>query len=445
MSIGGYGGGTAGENGNVDPYACLMPERECEVTDRYRERIRKRATHARELPGYRPVTRSDLKAAGVTRARIRKFFVNAEHGVFVHVDTLLPEMTATGYRRERRIPAVLLVRAHLLRRVERTATGFAAGLQYGMTHFVEEESLEFLVPNGADTTSAPPHVRLTRTRKLETYRRAALSLDPTCPDHRATDPAPTLARMLMATAEADADRSRRWRIPDLITVRLHLTPTFIRSVQVSDHFHQAWGAVAVGSAGPLVAAGLSAETAAAVLGFTDVGAESPPETLLRLVVGDLAPGLRSQIPVFRENGKLLTTVDLGWEEHGIYLFYDGAHHLQKEQRDHDSEVFAVLQHRGDTVFRVTAGNLKDADKVLELRGGSGRRLTGWVDLTRGLTRGLPSPPPSVRVQCPGVLSGERHSFDTIPGRHAQLQGACPSGGEHLYWVARRALPVSPPG
>lgn len=85
-------------------------------------------------------------------------------------------------------------------------------------------------------------------------------------------------------------------------------------------------------------------------------------------VGDLAPGLRSQIPVFRENGKLLTTVDLGWEEHRVYLFYDGAHHLQKEQRDHDSEVFAVLQHRGDTVFRVTAGNLKDADKVLELRG-----------------------------------------------------------------------------
>lgn len=56
--------------------------------------------------------------------------------------------------------------------------------------------------------------------------------------------------------------------------------------------------------------------AASVLGSTDVGAESLQETLLRLAVNDLAPGLRSQIPVFKEDGKLLTVSDLGWGERG---------------------------------------------------------------------------------------------------------------------------------
>lgn len=87
--------------------------------------------------------------------------------------------------------------------------------------------------------------------------------------------------------------------------------------------------------------------------------------------------------MFRESGALLTVVDLGWAEHRVFLFYDGAHHLQKEQRDHDSEVFALLQRNGGRVFRVTAGNLKDADKVTELR--------GWVREAL-LERGAPCPP-----------------------------------------------------
>lgn len=85
------------------------------------------------------------------------------------------------------------------------------------------------------------------------------------------------------------------------------------------------------------------------------------------VPADLAPGRRSQIPVFRENGTLLTSADLGWEDRRVFLFYDGEHHLAKDQRDHDSEVLTVLQEDGGRVFRVTAGNLQDADQVREPR------------------------------------------------------------------------------
>lgn len=389
MSIGGYGGeagdngrdsgkGTAGNgaagNGAVGSdgigVALLPLQPRCRPTEWYLQRVRKRrrvVDHS-HLPDNRPMTRAQLLADGITPARIRKFFTTVEWGMHVHVDSLLTERTDSGHVRSRRIAAATLVRAHLATRPGRIATGFAAGPFYGMRYFVDEEILEFLVPNGAEIRGAPPHLRLTRSRQLDAYRNGARSLDPWFRTHLCTDPAVTLARMLLTLIEEDTGRDRHWRIPDLTTLRPHLSPAFIRCVQVSDHFHQAANAEKPGNVEPLVAAGLPAEVAAAVLGATDVGAESPPETLLRLVVEDLAPGLRSQIPVFRENGRLLSSADLGWEERRVYLFYDGAHHLDRVQRDHDSEVLAILQQDGGRVFRVTAGNLQNADRVRELRG-----------------------------------------------------------------------------
>ncbi|WP_315149042.1 hypothetical protein [Corynebacterium variabile] len=43
--------------------------------------------------------------------------------------------------------------------------------------------------------------------------------------------------------------------------------------------------------------------------------------------------------------------------------YDGVHHRQREQRDHDSEVLAALQHGGGRVIRVTAGNLASMAEI----------------------------------------------------------------------------------
>lgn len=99
-----------------------------------------------------------------------------------------------------------------------------------------------------------------------------------------------------------------------------------------------------------------------------MGAESPPETLLRLAVSDLAPGLRSQIPVWKDDGRrLLTSCDLGWEDRRVFLFYDGAHHLQRTQRNHDSKVLAALQRNGGRVLRPVADDVADAAAVRALR------------------------------------------------------------------------------
>ncbi|MDN6814519.1 MAG: hypothetical protein L0L92_09210, partial [Corynebacterium variabile] len=51
----------------------------------------------------------------------------------------------------------------------------------------------------------------------------------------------------------------------------------------------------------------------------------------------------------------------------VYLFYDGAHHLQRAQRNHDSKVLAALQRNGGRVFRIVAEDLTDLAAVEKLR------------------------------------------------------------------------------
>lgn len=237
-----------------------------------------------------------------------------------------------------------------------------------MRYFVDEELLAFLTSTGTRRTGAPDHVLLHPTRLLDLYRSTAV---PVHKDHRklkCTDVHTTLSHMLESVSVPDASREQRWKVPDLSGIRSHLTQDFIRCVQVSDAFHQSVGNVSPADPRKLrVPGGVDVMVAASVLGSTDVGAESPQETLLRLAVSDLAPGLRSQVPVFKEDGKLLTVTDLGWEERGLHLMYDGVHHQQREQRDHDSEVLAALQHGDGRVFRVTAGNLASVEEIEKLR------------------------------------------------------------------------------
>ncbi|WP_314880632.1 hypothetical protein [Corynebacterium durum] len=99
--------------------------------------------------------------------------------------------------------------------------------------------------------------------------------------------------------------------------------------------------------------------------LSDAGAESPPETILRLIAAPLRPGLTTQIPVFTTGclRKLLTIVDAGWKDIRVGLFYDGEHHLHRNQRDYDSEVWATMRELGWECFRVTQGMLKQPEHL----------------------------------------------------------------------------------
>jgi hypothetical protein len=62
----------------------------------------------------------------------------------------------------------------------------------------------------------------------------------------------------------------------------------------------------------------------AALALTDPKAESPHESLTRLVLKPVLPGLRSQVRVYDRNGRILARLDLGDEELKLGVESDGA-------------------------------------------------------------------------------------------------------------------------
>lgn len=104
--------------------------------------------------------------------------------------------------------------------------------------------------------------------------------------------------------------------------------------------------------------------------LSSAGAQSPPETVLRLIAEQIREGLEVQIPVYTsgafadDGSSLLTVLDSGWSDIRVGLFYDGAHHLQRAQRDYDAKVFIRLRELGWEPLRVTHGLLKNPRELI---------------------------------------------------------------------------------
>lgn len=65
----------------------------------------------------------------------------------------------------------------------------------------------------------------------------------------------------------------------------------------------------------------------ALLDLMDAGAQSPKESELRLLLVDAGfPRPRTQIPVLDDCGRAFAFLDMGWEDVGIAVEYDGDHH-----------------------------------------------------------------------------------------------------------------------
>lgn len=117
-----------------------------------------------------------------------------------------------------------------------------------------------------------------------------------------------------------------------------------------------------------------------IASLSDVGADSPPETSLRLLASLVLPTAVTQIQI-DEGGQLLTYVDVGDPGLKIALFYEGDQHLWRGQRDRDSRVWAVMQDQGWWVRRVTAGDVLDPRALLgSIRAEVNRRSLGAVYL-----------------------------------------------------------------
>jgi hypothetical protein len=110
----------------------------------------------------------------------------------------------------------------------------------------------------------------------------------------------------------------------------------------------------------------------ATLDLVDGGAESPYESLTRLLLVQAGfPRPQTQIPVFDEYGFVIARIDMGWPEYLVGVDFEGAHHwTNPKQRTWDVERLAKLQELGWTDIRLTSGMLHRTPQVFLARVGA---------------------------------------------------------------------------
>lgn len=113
-----------------------------------------------------------------------------------------------------------------------------------------------------------------------------------------------------------------------------------------------------------------------VLPMVDGGAASPRETWLRLLYTDAGlPRPTTQIPIFDERGRVVRTVDMGWEEFRVAAEYDGGQHqTDRGQYVKDLRVLPELARLGWDVMRVIK---EDWESVIIDRAERALRARGW--------------------------------------------------------------------
>lgn len=104
-----------------------------------------------------------------------------------------------------------------------------------------------------------------------------------------------------------------------------------------------------------------------LLNLSDAGAQSPMETVMRLIVRNLLPEpyrWRSRIrvdlfPDATSGWTPRTLPDLGCTELKLALYYDGGHHSDGMQTEVDFGQFHALRDLGWEVLRFTKNHLRD--------------------------------------------------------------------------------------
>ncbi|GAB2935380.1 DUF559 domain-containing protein [Rhodococcus aerolatus] len=104
-------------------------------------------------------------------------------------------------------------------------------------------------------------------------------------------------------------------------------------------------------------------TVRTALGMADVRAESPPESVVRvlLALADLHP--TPQLPVTLADGRIVR-VDLGFARSRVAVEYDGAWHALRGQLERDRSRHNALQAAGWTLVVVTAADLRKDPRIL---------------------------------------------------------------------------------
>ncbi|MDU0479619.1 hypothetical protein QVA66_10245 [Staphylococcus chromogenes] len=294
-----------------------------------------------------PIVLSEAKTLKISQRCLKRHFSRIAHGLYVP-NSLLETSSPHKWPLELRALAIQKIFPNC------AISGFAALHARGVPH------IDPLTPISFWTTST----NATRDHKFNAIPRRVSALPP-------CDNIGELRVVPVADSVVDAIRaietgSASWWVPNIPGMKWQQ----IRIIQVIDAARKyaslTWE--------DLEAAGrkrIRRQLLKEMWAFSDPGADSPPETHLRLAVRDLAEWV-SQRVFQRSNGVKLTAADLADEDSKVALFYDGEHHLQRAQRDHDSEVLQQLRMQGWEPVRVTAGQMRN---IPELR----RRIQHFMD------------------------------------------------------------------
>lgn len=114
------------------------------------------------------------------------------------------------------------------------------------------------------------------------------------------------------------------------------------------------------------------------LALVRIGAESPRETLLRLLIIRALPEPVLQHEVFDAAGSFVGRIDLSWPHLRLGIEYDGEHHQDPQQRARDSVRLAKLRAEGWHIIVVTRDDLVDGGAELLRRiAAAYRRYASW--------------------------------------------------------------------
>jgi hypothetical protein len=116
------------------------------------------------------------------------------------------------------------------------------------------------------------------------------------------------------------------------------------------------------------------------LALVDGGAESPYESLCRLVLVHAGlPAPQTQLVVVDRYGFVIARVDMGWREWLVGVEFDGAQHwTDPRQRTRDIDRLAELQDLGWAIVRVSSGMLHRTPEVVVSRVGAALVAHGCV-------------------------------------------------------------------
>ncbi|MGO1948137.1 MAG: endonuclease domain-containing protein [Mycobacteriaceae bacterium] len=330
----------------------------------------------RVFPTRVPVTRKQLLADGVPRRTIAGEYVEVVRGVRLRPlgeDELEhPRLGPEGFGDDRGCHTHCIItrmRALALLHADAVVGYWGAAAGHGLPRWADSSPVVLLSGHSRQGTMDEERVGAVPSTRpvLRPLPPGTTWIHPDrqCPQLRVVDAA-TAAVQCPTTILTG---KKTWDVPHVDG----LPPRYVHAVQFIDAFLQCtWltcDAITRAAKGKVDAAVLRDILTLADVGY---GAESPRETILRLIVRDELPTgftWSSQVEVDvgtnRRRKKGMTRPDLACPELKVALYYDGAHHGGAATTDTDFRLFQKLKDLGWEVVRVNRDGLREREETME--------------------------------------------------------------------------------